>query len=142
MTFLKKTIPLSAALLLVLILLGLPEAYGQEAELVLGNREAHPGNQRAAVVFPHEVHMDEYDCLACHHKYLNGENILDEDQLEEGNSAIRCDTCHNSHARICLRKAYHRQCIGCHRKLRIAGEATGPELCGECHINSRKIPVP
>ena len=142
MAFPKTVFQLCITLLPVLILMGLSSAYGQEEELILNNPGAYPKKQRAAVTFPHELHMGEYDCLTCHHKYQDGENILDEDELEEGNPAIRCATCHNSAARTGLRDAFHRQCIGCHRKLRIAGETTGPELCGECHINSRKIPKP
>jgi hypothetical protein len=54
--------------------------------------------------------------------------------LEEGNPAIRCASCHDLGSRIDLKRAYHFQCMGCHRRMRISRQATGPELCGECHL--------
>jgi hypothetical protein len=78
--------------------------------------------------------MDGFDCLACHHDYADDENILDTDELEEGNPAIRCTACHDGGATIGLRRAYHRKCLGCHRKTRLQGMSSGPELCGECHV--------
>jgi hypothetical protein len=79
--------------------------------------------------------MGELDCLDCHHDYdEDGENVLDEDLLEEGSEEILCSSCHDAGTEIDLKKAFHRQCMGCHRDLRKAGTATAPELCGECHI--------
>jgi hypothetical protein len=108
--------------------------YAQEEEIVLDHPDAYASRKRTAVTFPHELHMDTFDCLECHHDYVKGENVLDEGELEEGNPAIRCTSCHHSASRPDLRHAYHFQCMGCHRRMRIEGQATGPELCGECHI--------
>ena len=115
-------------------LCGVPWVYGQDAEMVIDNADAYARDQRAAVMFSHELHMDLLACLDCHHDYDQGKNILDEDELEEGNPAIRCGSCHDADATPNLRHAYHFQCVGCHRQARINGEATGPELCGECHV--------
>lgn len=119
--------------LLLLVFFASSLAYGQEEELLLDNPEVYSGKQRTAVTFSHELHMDTYDCLECHHDYADGENILDEDELEEGNPGIRCTACHDADSETGPRRAYHRQCMGCHRKLRIDGLSTGPDLCGECH---------
>ena len=134
MALLNKHIWLPAILVPLLIFFALSIANGQEGQLVLNNPDAFPTRQRSAVTFPHELHMDTFDCLECHHDYVKGENVLDEGELEEGNPVIRCTSCHHSASRPDLRHAYHFQCMGCHRRMRIEGQATGPELCGECHI--------
>jgi hypothetical protein len=81
--------------------------------------------------------MDEFDCYDCHHDYDDdgdGENVLDDALLDEGGEELLCSSCHDAGSKTDLKKAFHRQCMGCHRDLRIAGSATAPELCGECHI--------
>lgn len=127
--------PLSAIIVLALTVLGwLSVSHAQESEIVLDNANAYGRDQRPVVTFSHERHMDMFDCLDCHHDFDNGENVLDEDELEEGNPAIRCASCHDSHSTPDLERAYHLQCLGCHRQTRIDGQAAGPELCGGCHI--------
>jgi hypothetical protein len=133
MALLKKHIRLPALLVLLLILFGLSLASAREEEIVLDNPDAYGEKHRAAVTFPHELHVGNLECLACHHDYKDGENILSEDKLKEKNPDILCAACHDADAEIHLKKAYHRQCMGCHRYVRLAGSATGPELCGECH---------
>ncbi len=90
--------------------------------------------ERGPVTFPHEQHMDGYECLDCHHDMQNGENVLDEGDLEEGNPSAQCSSCHNSKAKIKAREAFHRQCMGCHDRFKMTTQTTGPSLCGECHI--------
>lgn len=82
----------------------------------------------------HDNHMDGFDCLTCHHRYENGENVLDEFELEEGNPDISCSACHHAGAQIGLRKAYHDQCIGCHNRYNDKEGSALPVYCGECHI--------
>lgn len=89
---------------------------------------------RGPVDFPHESHMDEADCLECHHRFENGENVLDEDELDIDNPEIYCGACHTKDSSIQRREAFHYQCITCHDELAKAGEPTGPLLCGQCHI--------
>lgn len=89
---------------------------------------------RGSVAFPHELHMGSFDCLDCHHDMKDGENVLDEADLEEDNPDIMCASCHNADSKIERREAFHYQCMGCHNKFRLTQEATGPTLCGECHI--------
>lgn len=124
-----------AVALSLCLLCPLSATYGQDAEIVIDNPHGYARDQRAAVTFSHEAHMDLFACLDCHHDYDKGKNILDEDELEEGNPAIRCGSCHDLDSTPDLRHAYHFQCMGCHRQARISGQATGPELCGECHVN-------
>ena len=135
MALLKKIFSYTALLIPLAIFIALPCAFGQEEELTLNNPDAYGEKDRPEVIFPHEIHMGEYECLDCHHDYNEiGENVFDEDTLEEGNEDLMCVSCHDSGTDVDLKNAFHRQCIGCHRDLRKAGEATPPELCGECHI--------
>ena len=104
-----------------------------EEPLILDNPDVFAKKKRPAVTFPHEMHMQMIDCLSCHHDYLNGKNMLDEDMLEETDPAIRCASCHAGNPVVNLKDAFHQQCLGCHRQMRKSGQATAPELCGECH---------
>lgn len=146
MRLLKKNSRLRFPAVLMLILLVSSFAGAQEEMLVIDNSGVYREKQRTAVMFPHDLHVRDFDCLACHHDYENGENILDEKTLEEGNVDLFCASCHDEAAGIDLKEAYHRQCMGCHRQFRIhrccvvcekvvslAGSDPGPELCGECH---------
>jgi hypothetical protein len=96
--------------------------------------------QRPPVLFfekYHDRHMENQDCLDCHHKYKNGENILDEGDLEDGDPEIYCASCHNNNEKYDLQQAFHRQCMGCHDRLSAANMKTGPSLCGECHVSTK-----
>jgi hypothetical protein len=96
--------------------------------------------QRPPVMFfekYHDQHMENQDCLDCHHKYENGENILDAADLEDGDSEVYCASCHNDHEKYDLQQAFHRQCMGCHDRLSAANMKTGPSLCGECHVSTK-----
>ena len=109
-----------------------PFSAAQEAEIVLGADQDFP-SQRPPVAFSHDLHMDLLECLACHHAYEDGVNVLDEDELVDDNPAVRCAACHNDQADLPRQEAYHRQCIGCHIETRKADQASGPEMCGACH---------
>lgn len=128
----KKTRILLAGLLAV-VGLGLTLAYAQEAEIRL-NADPEIARQRSAVDFSHDLHMGLYECLDCHHKYENGVNVLDEDALVDESPEVACGACHDDAASIDRQRAYHRQCMGCHIEVRKAGEASGPEMCGACHL--------
>lgn len=101
--------------------------------------------QRPQVAFTHDTHMGQYECLQCHHKYENGQNVLDDGELggaeyeeimkldinvPEDSSGYECASCHGNKtiSKMSVRDAFHNQCIGCHEK-----EKKGPVLCGECH---------
>ena len=108
--------------------------WAQPEKIVLNNTEVFKHKKRSPVTFPHELHCDGLECLDCHHRYEKGENVLDEDSLEEGNAEIRCAFCHTREARVQLRSAFHLMCTGCHTKNAKKGEKTGPRTCGGCHV--------
>ncbi len=91
-------------------------------------------NTRGSVMFPHEFHMGEFDCMECHHDMQDGENVLDEYDLEEDNPNILCGACHNPKEKIERMEAFHDQCVGCHNEYKMTSDPTGPTMCGECHI--------
>jgi len=92
-------------------------------------------SKRASVTFSHNRHVEGgLSCKECHHVYENGKNVLNESKLEEGNQGIRCSACHGPKFRIDLERAFHNQCIGCHRKLFKERKRTGPRFCGQCHV--------
>jgi hypothetical protein len=128
----KKALILLAGFM-VLVLLGLSFAYAQEAIIEL-NADPAVALQRSAVAFSHDLHMGLYECLDCHHKYEDGVNVLDEDDLVEDSPEVNCAACHDDSASIDRQRAFHRQCMGCHIQARKAGEASGPEMCGACHL--------
>ncbi len=105
----------------------------QPDDIKLDNKQAFGVKQRPSVDFPHSQHMDSLECTDCHHRYVNGKNILDEDTLEDGKQGIKCADCHTGNNKYNLRQAFHSQCMGCHGKLKKEGKKTGPRLCGECH---------
>lgn len=99
---------------------------------VAGTSEAAPDG-RPAAYFPHDRHMEVVDdCKSCHHRYENGANVLEEDELD-GGDGMRCRTCHDDDASINDQEAFHRQCIQCHRALVKEDSASGPRTCGTCH---------
>ena len=118
----------------MLVLVSASTLWAQPEKIVIKNPEVFKHAQRPAVTFPHERHLADLECLDCHHRYDKGENVLDEDTLEEGNADIRCASCHNLNARLGLRHAYHRKCTGCHTKMVKEGKKTGPRTCGGCHV--------
>lgn len=121
--------------IIVLALAGLSLStfsFAQDEEMLLNT--GTDINTRPPVAFSHDLHMGLYECLDCHHDMKDGANVLDEDTLEEGNPDILCGNCHNDQASLDLQKAYHRQCMGCHIDNRKAGNASGPEMCGACHL--------
>lgn len=103
----------------------------------------YPVKQRPDVMFVdnyHDMHMDALDCLDCHHDYKDGENVLEQEALEDGEAEIECASCHTRDATLDLTKAFHQQCMGCHNKMKKEKEKTGPCLCGECHIKKVETP--
>jgi c(7)-type cytochrome triheme protein len=116
----------------LVIVFVLPVA-AQPEDIVLDNGEFFGKKERPAVSFPHGMHMNFLECTDCHHRYEKGENVLDEDTLEEGNAAIRCGSCHNLNNRLGLQRAFHTSCTGCHRRMVGENGARGPRTCGGCH---------
>lgn len=121
-------------ILLVGVFLTAPFIADAQEGMITLNTDEIEDKQRPPVAFPHELHMGLYECLDCHHNFEGGENILDEDELYEGNEEIACSACHGPGDNPDLQQSFHYQCMGCHIQVRKSGQASGPELCGACHI--------
>ncbi len=113
-----------------------------------------------SVGFSHRIHdgLTGGDCGVCHHRYASGDTDrigVDVKELHKGMGIAiggACSSCHNdmssnppqscarchgrsnepdAPARLGLKGAYHRQCIGCHeRQLK---PAAAPTACNSCH---------
>jgi c(7)-type cytochrome triheme protein len=118
---------------------GISNLYAQDADIYIGDTAPGHNESRPAVYFSHEDHMDSYDCLDCHHDYRNGKNVLNEDDLENGESAS-CASCHTKDASIDLETAYHRLCMGCHRRVNKQEAAALPITCRDCHSRLSHTP--
>lgn len=86
--------------------------------------------ERSAVVFLHDKHTEAAakqgkDCLACHPK-VEGALSLKFQRTEDTDRQTVMDI-------------YHDQCIACHRASRSSQNPSGPQTCGECHVNTSSV---
>jgi c(7)-type cytochrome triheme protein len=132
-------IMLALMLLCGLLVLRAARLYAQESEFYIENLSAYQDKSRPAVYFSHENHMETYACLDCHHDFQNGQNVLEEDALEEDGEA-RCAACHSPKTAIGLKQAFHRQCMGCHRHVNRKEAARLPITCQGCHPRYASAP--
>lgn len=118
-----------------ILFLGFNGLMAQPDNITLNHSEIFVKRERPPVAFPHGRHVEgEISCKDCHHQYKGGENILDESTLQEGNPEIKCSACHTPGSRIDLQRAFHYQCLSCHKKNERERKKTGPRFCGECHL--------
>jgi hypothetical protein len=93
---------------------------------VAGSRHKPP------VKFSHRVHeARRLACTQCHHDYQGRRNVW-----REGQPVAKCQVCHGLRPearRLDVKNAYHRQCKGCHLRLRQQGRQAGPIECQGCH---------
>ena len=93
---------------------------------VAGSRHKPP------VKFSHQVHQARgVACAQCHHTYQGKRNLW-----HEGQPVEKCPACHGPRPearRLDVKNAYHRQCKGCHLRLRQQGRQAGPIECQGCH---------
>jgi len=70
------------------------------------------------VTFSHTKHVEDYGivCGSCHHEDRKG-------------GMAKCTHCHKP-----VKTALHKNCQGCHTKLKDEGKPTGPLKCKECHV--------
>lgn len=109
---------------------------GEMPEEIVIDNEGYRQNRKGPVTFSHLAHAEDYEvtCNECHHDYEDGKNVW-----KEGDSVNKCSECHDpvdSDGNLKkLMLAYHRNCIGCHKKL--VKEGTSEEApykkCYECH---------
>lgn len=72
-------------------------------------------SKKGNVTFDHDLHKTKGSCKACHHK----------------GQQSKCSTCHTrkgENGNLNTKKAYHKNCKGCHKK------DGGPTKCKGCHI--------
>ena len=128
-------------LLFIAVILVFPvsDLLAQPDHILLNHPEVFKKRERPPVGFPHDRHMGgDLSCTDCHHQYENGKNVLDESTLQTGNKGIRCSACHGTKQRIDLQRAFHYQCLSCHKKRGGERKTTGPRFCGECHLRKQK----
>jgi hypothetical protein len=83
------------------------------------------GKKKAAVEFPHKAHIDAgYTCKSCHHTLEN-----DTDTPEKG-----CSACHTADSDVNAMKAFHGNCVDCHKTEKKENKAEVPTKCKECHV--------
>ena len=84
------------------------------------------------VQFSHRVHEARgVACTQCHHDYQGRRNVW-----QQGQPVAKCQACHGLRPearRLDVKNAYHRQCKGCHLRLRQQGRQAGPITCQGCH---------
>jgi hypothetical protein len=84
------------------------------------------------VKFSHERHeARRIACTQCHHEYQGKRNVW-----QEGQPVKKCQDCHGLRPearRPDVKNAYHRQCKGCHLRLKQQGRPAGPIECRGCH---------
>jgi hypothetical protein len=105
-----------------------------QEEVLKLEHQAFGDRQRPAVTFSHAKHYETIACTECHHFYEKGENVWDESR------ETNCAACHRlktEERKMGLMKAFHENCVGCHRKAKPAEGKTVPVTCGECHVKSR-----
>ena len=130
------TLLLFIAVILVFPVSDLP---AQPDHILLNHPEVFKKRERPPVGFPHDRHMGgDLSCMDCHHKVENGKNVLDESTLQAGNKGIRCSACHDTKQGIDLQRAFHHQCLSCHKRREGEKKTTGPRFCGGCHLWKQK----
>ena len=82
-------------------------------------------------IFPHAKHQEKNSCGTCHH-YVDGGNAVA--CGDDGENIGKCESCHNSafgnEELNSFKKVAHKQCKGCHTKMKDAG---APTKCTGCH---------
>jgi hypothetical protein len=100
------------------------------------DQDVYKSNRKGPVPFEHEMHAEDYEvaCDECHHIFKEGKNVW-----KEGDPVQRCVACHDpskSEGDVKkLRLAFHKNCKGCHRKLKKEGisEDAPYRKCTDCH---------
>jgi len=121
-----------------IVFFSVPRTLAQEENIILKHSAGGERIRKPNVVFPHLLHMEELDCADCHHKFEDGQNIIDEDELYEGNDEVMCLSCHKVKKNCDIQKLFHASCMGCHIESKKMGERSGPRLCSGCHSSDVK----
>ena len=145
------TILAVAVLMCSVALLGLSGAAEQKAAEVMDLQATlWKTHTKGPVNFQHKKHAKEYGakCEDCHHVIENGKNVW-----KEGDKVQKCQECHNEPTikgekklpkdkqKLNLKLSYHKNCQGCHKKLKKKDKAKYgkiPTTCIKCHTKSKK----
>lgn len=123
----KRSALFLAALALCLFALALP-ALPQADMKVVNNEDLSP-HTRPLPVFKHDSHNEKAkieDCATCHHGEKDGKIDMSMDSTDQ--SCVECHAVNAKKGVTPLKRAFHRQCIGCHEQV-----DAGPTYCGGCH---------
>lgn len=126
----KKSMIMSLAVVAMVLAFVLPNLFAAQApgdDYMIPKPEGIEIKQKS-IPFSHSVH-GEIDCAHCHHTGDVTQGCTDagcHDLLVPATPEERRDI-------RFFEKAYHDQCIGCHRELRQAEKPTGPVACVGCH---------
>ena len=109
---------------------------GEMPSFIEFDQDVYKYNRKGPVPFEHEVHLGDYEiaCDQCHHDYEDGENVW-----EEGDPVQKCASCHdpikNQGDVKNLRLAFHKNCKGCHKRLKKEGVSDDAPFrkCSGCH---------
>jgi len=101
-----------------------------DQDLVINSADVFKEKKKAPVTFSHTKHK-ALKCVDCHHEYKDGKNAW-----QEGQEVKKCGACHKMEAQdkiVKLEKAFHDQCMNCHKKFKAEKKNTGPTACAKCH---------
>ena len=77
------------------------------------------GGKEGNIWFPHRKHQENLiDCQLCHDLFPQTSGII-EKQKAEGT--------------LKKKQVMNKKCLACHRKMKKAGDASGPTSCKKCH---------
>lgn len=83
------------------------------AEMTMG------GGERGEVWFPHQQHQKTLgDCNLCHDLFPQVSGSIEKQKVE---------------GVLKQKQVMNKKCIACHRKMKKAGQASGPVSCKNCH---------
>jgi hypothetical protein len=102
-------------------------ALAQPDNVTIDNK--YPKKIKNPVTLSHKLHIDKgVGCTDCHHTW----------KKEERKTPQKCAECHKADdtGEKGLKRAYHQNCMDCHKELKNAGKPTGPTTkCSGCHPN-------
>jgi predicted CXXCH cytochrome family protein len=137
-SFIKTLAILVASASMTIIAVHLLPASNEQGmpENIVLDQELCGKNRRGPVKFSHLSHAEDYglSCNECHHDYVDGKNVWREG--DRVNKCIEChDPCKSDNEVKRLKIAFHKNCIGCHRKIkREWGSTDAPfRACKDCH---------
>ena len=77
------------------------------------------GGEKGDVWFPHRKHQDNLgDCKICHDLFPQEAGTIQKLKAE---------------GELKKKQVMNKKCLACHRKMKKAGEPTGPTSCNKCH---------